>query len=60
MTKRMLQQAGITYTETDLTQNPAALEKVKKLGYLSAPVVITDKGQSWAGFQPERIKELTS
>ena len=37
----------------------AALEKVKALGYLQAPVVITDEDH-WAGFRPDKIDELAA
>lgn len=48
---------GSTYEIRDLTTDPAALEQVKTLGYLQAPVVITDAGH-WSGFRPDKIAEL--
>ena len=38
---------------------PAALEQVKALGYLQAPVVIADEDH-WSGFRPDKIDELAS
>ena len=33
------------------------LEKVKELGYLQAPVVVTDD-EHWSGFRPDKIDAL--
>ena len=40
-----------------LSEDPAALEHVKSLGYLQAPVVVTDEDH-WSGFRPDKIDEL--
>jgi glutaredoxin-like protein NrdH len=40
-------------------EDPAALEHVKSLGYLQAPVVVTDEDH-WSGFRPDKIDELAS
>lgn len=57
-TKRALTKAGITYTVVDITENTEALAKIKALGHVQAPVVITDEDH-WSGFRPDRIKALT-
>ena len=57
-TKRALTKAGITYTVVDITEDAEALAKIKALGYVQAPVVITDEDH-WSGFSPDRIKALT-
>ena len=59
MTKKMLDQAGISYTEVDLSQNEAALEHVKELGHRQAPVVETDS-TDWSGFRPDLIAALSA
>ena len=41
----------------DLSEDQTALETVKELGYLQAPVVVTD-GDHWSGFRPDKIDEL--
>ncbi|AWE41466.1 MULTISPECIES: glutaredoxin-like protein NrdH [unclassified Actinobaculum] len=56
-TKRALAKAGLAYDEVDLTQDAAALDTVKALGYQQAPVVFAD-GDHWAGFRPDKIKAL--
>lgn len=56
-TYRGLDSKGIEYEVIDLSENPEALEQVKALGYLQAPVVITDDDH-WSGFRPDKIDEL--
>jgi glutaredoxin-like protein NrdH len=70
--KRALGNAGIEYTETNVEDDPAALDYVKSLGYQAAPVVVwtgvlpdpdypdhllTHRGH-WSGFNPDRTKQL--
>ena len=50
---------GIEYEILDLSEDPTALEQVKALGYMQAPVVVTDEGH-WSGFRPDKIDELAS
>lgn len=56
-TYRALDAKGIQYEIRDLSEDAAALEQVKALGYMQAPVVITDEGH-WSGFRPDKIAEL--
>lgn len=58
-TYRALDSKGIEYEVIDLTNDDQALERVKALGYLQAPVVVTDSDH-WSGFRPDKIDELTS
>jgi len=58
-TYRALDSKGIEYEVLDLSTDEAALEAVKSLGYLQAPVVVTDEDH-WSGFRPDRIDELAS
>ena len=58
-TYRALDSKGIEYNVLDLSEDPSALEQVKSLGYLQAPVVITDEDH-WSGFRPDKIDELAS
>lgn len=58
-TYRALDAKGIEYDIQDLTEDPAALEQVKALGYMQAPVIITDEDH-WSGFRPDKIDELAS
>lgn len=56
-TYRALDSKGIEYNILDLSEDPTALEKVKELGYLQAPVVVTED-EHWSGFRPDKIAEL--
>jgi glutaredoxin-like protein NrdH len=56
-TYRALDKKGIAYQSVDISQDPAALERVRSLGYMQAPVVITDQDH-WSGFRPDKINEL--
>ena len=58
-TYRALDSKGIEYEVLDVSQDEQALAAVKELGYLQAPVVITDEGH-WSGFRPDKIDELAS
>ncbi len=56
-TYRALDSKGIEYEVLDVSTDEQALETVKALGYLQAPVVIAD-GEHWSGFRPDKIDEL--
>ncbi|PCC37584.1 NrdH-redoxin [Brachybacterium alimentarium] len=56
-TKRALNKAGLAYAVVDITEDAEALAKVKSLGYVQAPVVVTDRDH-WSGFRPEKVKNL--
>ena len=58
-TYRALDAKGIEDEILDVSQDEAALEQVKALGYMQAPVVITDEDH-WSGFRPDKIDELAS
>lgn len=58
-TYRALDSKGIEYNVLDLSQDETALETVKELGYLQAPVVVTDD-EHWSGFRPDKISALAS
>jgi glutaredoxin-like protein NrdH len=58
-TYRALDAKGIEYEIHDLSEDPTALEQVKALGYMQAPVVVTDEDH-WSGFRPDKIAELAT
>ena len=58
-TYRALDNKGIEYVVRDVSTDEAALERVKALGYLQAPVVVTDEDH-WSGFRPDKIATLTA
>lgn len=58
-TYRALDSKGLEYEVKDVSQDEAALAELKGLGYLQAPVVVTDNGH-WSGFRPDKIDQLAA
>ncbi|MFK4484614.1 glutaredoxin-like protein NrdH [Curtobacterium sp. AB7] len=58
-TYRALDNKGIEYEVHDVSTDEAALEHVKSLGYMQAPVVVTDDDH-WSGFRPDKIATLSA
>lgn len=56
-TYRAMDKRGIDYNVVDVSQDAEALERVSALGYMSAPVVITEDDH-WSGFRPDKIDAL--
>ena len=56
-TYRALDSKGINYQVIDLGEDAEALVEAKALGYMQAPVVITED-EHWSGFRPDKIAEL--
>ncbi|MBS7351177.1 MULTISPECIES: glutaredoxin-like protein NrdH [Falsigemmobacter] len=56
-TTRALEARKLSYDVVDLTQDPAAMDRVTRLGYRQAPVVIAGE-KHWAGFRPDLIANL--
>ncbi|ODQ94556.1 NrdH-redoxin [Dietzia alimentaria] len=57
-TIKALDKAGITYELVDITTDTEARDYIMTLGHLQAPVIVTETDH-WAGFRPDRIKNLT-
>jgi glutaredoxin-like protein NrdH len=58
-TYRALDRKGIEYAVVDLSTDVDALEQVRALGYLQAPVVVAGD-ESWSGFRPDQITALAA
>ncbi|WP_313815603.1 glutaredoxin-like protein NrdH [Citricoccus sp.] len=58
-TYRALDKKGIAYETVDMSQDAEALERVRSLGYMQAPVVISG-AEHWSGFRPDKIEELAT
>lgn len=59
MTKKLMDQLSLDYTEIDLDSDPNLRPKFRDMGMTSAPIV--DVGTDiWAGYRPDRIKQLTN
>jgi len=59
LTKRALDKTGLPYQVIDLTDNEDARTLVTRLGYQSAPIVITDT-EHWSGYRPDKIAATTA
>ena len=57
-TARAFDKKGINYEYVDVTEDAAALERIKELGYLQAPVVYKDETTHWSGYRPDEIAKL--
>ena len=58
-TYRALDRKGVEYTVVDITQDAEALEMVRGLGYLPAPVVVAGDTH-WSGFRPDQISAVAA
>lgn len=57
-TKRVLDKEGLEYSEVNIEDDMDARQYVTgDLGYVQAPVVVAGD-EHWAGFRPQRIKDL--
>lgn len=53
--KAHLRAHKIPHTLVDVSQDPAAVEKLRKMGYSSAPVTVDEAtGEHWYGYLPDR------
>ena len=54
--KEYLSQKGIQFQEKDIAQDPSALVDLKKLGYMTTPVIVID-GSVIVGFDADKIDQ---
>jgi glutaredoxin len=57
--KEYLSQEGLAFQERDIVQDPGALADLKKLGYMTTPVIVVD-GSVIVGFDAEKISQALS
>jgi Glutaredoxin. len=50
---------GIRFTEKDIARDPDALGELKKLGYMTTPVIVID-GEVIVGFDQQKIDRALS
>lgn len=58
-TKKYLTNKDVPFETVDLSQDEAAMERVRGLGYQAAPVVIAGD-EHWSGFRPDKLNALIS
>lgn len=56
-TKNYMKSKGIEFYEVDMTKDPAALDYVKSMGFLRAPVVDANDIW-WSGYDEHKIREF--
>ena len=54
--KEYLSQKGIQFQEKNIAQDPSALADLKKLGYMTTPVIVID-GSVIVGFDADKIDQ---
>ena len=54
--KEYLSQKSIEFQERDIAQDPDALADLKKLGYMTTPVIVID-GSVIVGFDADKIEQ---
>jgi glutaredoxin len=54
--KEYLSQKGIKFQEKNIAQDPGALAELKKLGYMTTPVIVID-GSVIVGFDADKIDQ---
>ena len=54
--KEYLSQKGIEFQEKNIAQDPGALAELKKLGYMTTPVIVID-GSVIVGFDADKIDQ---
>jgi glutaredoxin 3 len=54
--KEYLSQKGIEFQERDIAQDPGALAELKKLGYMTTPVIVVG-GSVIVGFDADKIDQ---
>lgn len=62
-TYRALDKHGLDYRVIDITEDTESRDYVQSLGYLQAPVVVVDDGETldhWSGFRPDKFRDLDS
>ncbi|TDE88167.1 NrdH-redoxin [Occultella glacieicola] len=58
LTRGPLDREGITYSVVNLDEHPDVAEQLREAGHQALPVVVTET-HTWAGFQPDKIRQLT-
>jgi glutaredoxin-like protein NrdH len=58
-TKRFLTKQNIEFSEVNLSEDAEAMERVREMGYQSAPVVVAGD-EHWSGFRPDKLNQLLS
>lgn len=55
-TKGWLERRELEYEYKELEDHPEVLAEAQASGALTAPIVVTDQGDWWAGLRPDKLK----
>lgn len=59
MTLKKMEKAGIKPDNViNMDETPEAVDYIKSLGYMQAPVVVVSETEHWSGLRPDRIEQL--
>ncbi|OYQ68279.1 glutaredoxin-like protein NrdH [Aerococcus sp. 1KP-2016] len=58
-TKRLFDELNIEFEERNIDVNQTYYDQAKSLGYMQAPIVVTDF-KTWSGFKPDEIKAIAN
>lgn len=60
-TQAQLLKHNVPFQARDVTTDHEAYRYITEtLGYQQAPVVVTDDGQHWSGYRPDKLAQLTA
>lgn len=63
LTKKILSDGGVTFTEFDVSTNPDLADQLRAMGYQGVPVVtveLEDGIDHWQGVDRDRLKALVA
>jgi glutaredoxin-like protein NrdH len=58
VTKAHLRKRGVQFDEVNLSDHPSLAEKVKELGFMSAPLVLVGDDDVIQGYSPDALDEI--
>lgn len=59
ISKKILHDNGVEFTERNVAEDPEALELAKSLGHATTPIIIAGDDH-WSGLDPDRLKRLAA
>lgn len=57
VTKSHLKRRGVEFEEVRIDQDPDWADRLKEMGYLTAPVVLVGEDDVWEGFSSDSLEE---
>lgn len=57
VTKKHLERRGVEFEEIRIDQHPEWADRLKAMGYETAPVVLVDEDDVWQGYSSDSLNE---